>query len=53
MAQVREYRGGGISMRFEKIEIGKEPEVPVRPESQKKYDELYANGKGLNRLNGL
>ena len=38
----REYRGGGVSARSDRIVIGKEPEVPLRSESQKKYDKKYA-----------
>jgi len=37
----REYRGGGVSARSDRIVIGKEPEVPLRAESQKKYDKKY------------
>ena len=32
----REYRGGGVSARFDRIEIGRPPEVPFRRESQAK-----------------
>ena len=49
----REYRGGGVSARFDRIEIGKEPEVPTRAASQAQYDEKYANGAGLEQLNKL
>ena len=49
----REYRGGGVSARFDRIEIGKEPEVPTRAASQSQYDEKYANGAGLEQLNKL
>ena len=37
----REYRGGGVSARYDRIEVGKPPEVPLRPASQTKYDEKY------------
>ena len=37
----REYRGGGVSARYERIEIGKPPEVPVRSASQAQYDKKY------------
>eukprot|EP00316_Scyphosphaera_apsteinii_P009534 CAMPEP_0119320662 /NCGR_PEP_ID=MMETSP1333-20130426/53047_1 /TAXON_ID=418940 /ORGANISM="Scyphosphaera apsteinii, Strain RCC1455" /LENGTH=234 /DNA_ID=CAMNT_0007327425 /DNA_START=56 /DNA_END=760 /DNA_ORIENTATION=- len=38
----REYRGGGVSARYERIVIGKPPEVPVRDISQAKYNAKYA-----------
>lgn len=37
----REYRGGGVSSRWDRIVIGKEPEVPARLESQAKFDNKY------------
>jgi len=37
----REYRGGGVSARYDRIEIGKPPEVPYRAPSQAKYDKKY------------
>jgi hypothetical protein len=37
----REYRGGGVSARYDRIEIGKPPEVPFRAPSQAKYDKKY------------
>jgi len=37
----REYRGGGVSARYERIVIGKEPEVPLRDPRQAKFDEKY------------
>ena len=37
----REYRGGGVSARSERIVIGQDPEVPVRRASQAKYDKKY------------
>ena len=38
----REYRGGGVSARNERIVIGKEPEIPYRRPSQEKYNAKYA-----------
>jgi hypothetical protein len=42
----REYRGGGVSARYERIVIGQAPEVPVRHPAQEKYNSKYAGGKG-------
>jgi hypothetical protein len=41
----RKYRGGGVSARTDRIVIGKDPEVPLRLESQKKYDSKYSKKK--------
>lgn len=43
----REYRGGGVSARYERIVIGKPPEVPLRDPSQAKYDATYAKRREL------
>ena len=37
----REYRGGGVSARYERIVIGKDPEVPIRADFQKQFDKKY------------
>ena len=37
----REYRGGGVSARSDRIIIGQDPEVPVHRASQAKYDKKY------------
>ena len=37
----REYRGGGVSARYDRIVIGKEPETPLRLPSQEKYNKKY------------
>ena len=45
----REYRGGGVSARYERIVIGQEPETPLRSESQEKYNKKYAYYKKSKR----
>lgn len=45
----REYRGGGVSARYERIVIGQEPEVPLRDKSQEKYNKKYAYYKKSKR----
>ena len=42
----REYRGGGVSARYDRIVLGQPPEVPVRSASQQKYDAKYQKKKG-------
>ena len=42
----REYRGGGVSARYDRIVLGKEPEAPVRSASQTQYDGKYKKSKG-------
>jgi len=42
----REYRGGGVSARYERIVLGKAPEVPYRDPSQAKYLKGPYVGKG-------
>ena len=42
----REYRGGGVSARSDRIVLGKDPETPVRRASQEKYAAKYAKQKG-------
>ena len=49
---MREYRGGGVSARYERIVLGREPEVPRRSESQRRYDAKYARGGGGLGLSG-
>ena len=44
----REFRGGGVSSRSDRIVIGQEPEVPLRLESQDKYDDKYKGGGGVS-----
>ena len=45
----REYRGGGVSARYERIVIGKPPEMPRRDPSQDKYNAKYAYYKKSKR----
>ena len=45
----REYRGGGVSARYERIVVGQEPEVPLRSGSQEKYNAKYAYYKKSKR----
>lgn len=42
----REYRGGGVSARYERIVLGKAPDVPYRAPSQEKYKQGPYVGKG-------
>ena len=42
----REYRGGGVSARFDRIVLGQPPQVPMRSASQAKYDAKYQKKKG-------
>ena len=42
----REYRGGGVSARYDRIVLGQLPQVPLRSASQAKYDDKYKKKKG-------
>ena len=48
----RDYRGGGVSARAERIVIGKEPETPARRKSQEQFDKVYDKKKEQNAAGG-
>jgi len=48
----RQYRGGGVSARNDRIVIGQPPEVPVRRESQKRFDSKYQKKDGMRGIIG-